>query len=224
MKYLFLSLALLNILYALWQLQDNKLMVGAPDEPAVPSVPMAAPEPPPAVAESEPPRPGPGAAALCVALGRFPGLAEAEQLRQRLLALDIESRLQTRDVVMGVDYWLVMPVVGGERHAVIQLSALQEQGIDSFLITRGEMAGSLSLGVFAREDYAQVRQEQLQQLGHDVRLHALNKKEQQYVVEVGSKARRLVDQAMLTRLRADFPGLQHQYQPCAGVANTGRIP
>ncbi|WP_193075562.1 hypothetical protein [Pseudomonas sp. FME51] len=104
------------------------------------------------------------------------------------------------------------------------MSALQEQGIDSFLITRGEMMGSLSLGVFSREDYAQVRQGQLQQLGLDVRIHALSKKDQQFVVEVGSKARRLVDQAMLTRLRVDFPGLQHQYQPCKGVANNGGMP
>lgn len=222
MKYFFLSLVLLNILYALWQLQDNTLMASAPVEPAAPPVSEPAPAAPVTIAELEAPRPD--TAALCVTLGRFAEQAEAEQLRQRLLALDIESRLQAREVVVGADYWLVMPVVGGERHAVIQLSALQEQGVDSFLITRGEMAGSLSLGVFAREDYAQVRQEQLQQLGHDVRLHALNKIEQQYVVEVDSKARRLVDQAMLTRLRADFPTLQHQYQPCGGVANAGRIP
>lgn len=222
MKYFFLSLVLLNILYALWQLQDNTLVASAPVEPAAPPVSEPAPAAPVAIAELEASRPD--TAALCVTLGRFAEQAEAEQLRQRLLALDIESRLQAREVVVGADYWLVMPVVGGERHAVIQLSALQEQGIDSFLITRGEMAGSLSLGVFAREDYAQVRQEQLQQLGHDVHLHAINKIEQQYVVEVGSKARRLVDQAMLTRLRADFPTLQHQYQPCGGVANAGRIP
>ena len=222
MKYLFLSLVLLNILYALWQLQHNVLETSVSTESAGSPVVEPGPTAPVAIAESEPPRPD--AAALCVTLGRFAAQEDAEQLRQRLLALDIESRLQAREVVMGADYWLVMPVVGGERHAVIQLSALQEQGIDSFLITRGEMAGSLSLGVFAREDYAQVRREQLQQLGHDVRLHAFNKKEQQYVVEVDSKARRLVDQAMLTRLRNDFPGLQHQYQPCGGVANARRIP
>lgn len=222
MKYLFLSLVLLNILYALWQLQGGALEVSAPVESAGSSAAEFAPAIPVATAEPESPRPD--ATALCVTLGRFAEQAEAEQLRQRLLALDIASRLRSREVVIGADYWLVMPVMGGERHAVIQLSALQEQGIDSFLITRGEMAGSLSLGVFAREDYAQVRQEQLQQLGHDVRLHALNKKEQQYVVEVDSEARRLVDQAMLTRLRSDFPGLQHQYQPCGGVANGKRIP
>lgn len=215
MKYLFLSLVLLNILYGLWQLQGDATL-----DIADATQPEPAPAPPPSVREPA----QPDAAALCVTLGKFTDQRVAEQLRQRLLVLDIESRLQTRDVVVGADYWLVMPVVGGERHAVIQLSALQEQGIDSFLITRGEMAGSLSLGVFSREDHAQVRQEQLQQAGLDVRLHVLNKKEQQYVVEVGSKARRLVDQAMLTRLRADFPGLQHQYELCQALPTAGVSP
>lgn len=220
MKYLFLSLVLLNILYGLWQLQGNATLGdGDTAQPAqFEQPPAAAPSP----AVREPTRSE--AAALCVTLGKFTDRGAAEQLRQRLLALDIESRLQTRDVVVGADYWLVMPVVGGERHAVIQLSALQEQGIDSFLITRGDMAGNLSLGVFSREDNAQVRQEQLQQAGLDVRLHVLNKKEQQYVVEVGSKARRLVDQAMLTRLRADFPGLQHQYELCQALPTAGVSP
>lgn len=221
MRYLFLSLVLLNILYALWQMQgsptDRPLSVSS-----APSVVAPPPVQSPPLLDSSPLQSD--EVALCVTLGTFSGSVEAEQLRQRLLALDIDSRLQAREVISGTDYWLVMPVVGGERHAVIQLSALQEQGIDSFLITRGEMAGNLSVGVFSREDYAQVRQGQLQRLGHDVRIHALSKKDQQFVVEVESKARRLMDQAMLTRLRVDFPGLQHQYQPCKGVANAGRIP
>src|SRR5690606_8780487 len=83
------------------------------------------------------------------------------------------------------------PVVGGERHAVLQLSALQEQGVDSFLITQGEMAGQLSLGVFQRQDHAELRREQLQAQGHDAHVHALSRRERQYVVEVGGASRRL---------------------------------
>ncbi|GGJ09845.1 hypothetical protein [Halopseudomonas pertucinogena] len=229
MKYVFLTLLLLNILYALWQLQvvtptpeeglhapiagveslssiESRGQVegreGAPQASEVPAV----------------------ASALCVTLGRFGSAVEAEKLRQRLLVLGVAAELKTREVVVGTDYWLVMPVVGGERHAVLQLSALQEQGVDGFLISRGELAGQLSLGLFAREEYAQLRREQLRELGHEVDLHALSKTEQQYVVEVDSKARRLVDQAMLSRLRVDFPALQHQYQPCSGVANGAGIP
>lgn len=223
MKYAFLSLLLLNILYALWQLQ-----VRTPETAEVPVAMVA-----PVTAQQSPQSPQPRAApvappaqasALCVTLGSFADATEAGQLRQRLLALGIDAVVDPREVVAGTDFWLVMPVVGGERHAVLQLSALQEQGFDSFLITRGEMAGQLSLGVFTREDHAQLRREQLQRLGHEVNVHALSKKEQQFVVEVGNDGRRLLDQAMLSRLRKDFPFMQHQYKRCAGVANGAGIP
>lgn len=232
MKYVFLTLVLLNILYALWQLQAEPPIVEPPIAEQPRREPAVAAEQSPVVdqglqgeAGSPPPSVSPVvASALCVTLGRFDSATEAEQLRQRLLALAVAAEVKAREVVVGTDYWLVMPVVGGERHAVLQLSALQEQGVDGFLISRGELAGQLSLGVFAREEYAELRREQLQALGHEVNLHALSKTEQQYVVEVDSKARRLVDQGMLTRLRVDFPGLHHQYQPCTGVANGAQIP
>lgn len=227
MRYVFLTLLLLNILYALWQLQET-----GPDTDKPIGEPAVGAEPRPVIEDAVAPKASPApasappiaASALCVTLGRFDSATEAEKLRQRLLALAVAAEVRAREVVVGIDYWLVMPVVGGERHAVLQLSALQEQGVDGFLISRGELAGQLSLGVFAREEYAQLRREQLQELGHDVNLHALSKTEQQYVVEVDSKARRLVDQGMLTRLRVDFPALHHQYQPCSGVANGARIP
>lgn len=217
MKYFFLSLLLLNILYALWQLQVRApAAVDDSIEPVVADEQAPAPARQPRVSDS---RHGAAESALCVSLGRFDRAAEAEQLRQRLLVLGVAAEVQSRDVVVGTDYWLVMPVIGGERHAVLQLSALQEQGVDSFLITRGELAGQLSVGVFTREDYAQLRREQLRDLGHEVSLHALSKTEQQFLVEVGSQSRRLIDQAMLSRMREDFPFMQHQYLPCTGVAN-----
>lgn len=221
MKYAFLTLLLLNILYALWQWQERVPEAGPP---ASKTAEQAAAAPSPAVAEPQLPSSQSLAPALCVTLGRFATAGEAQQLRQRLLVLDIAAEVRPREVVMGTDYWLVMPVVGGERHAVLQLSALQEQGVDSFLITQGEMAGQLSLGVFQRQDHAELRREQLQAQGHDAQVHALSRKERQYVVEVGGASRRLVDQALLSRLRADFPSLQHQYQPCSPVAIEEQIP
>lgn len=223
MKYLFLSLLLLNILYALWQLQAHTSTGQRQAEELVSDVasPLSTASVPPQSAAELSTEP---MSALCVTLGRFDDVGEAEQLRQRLLVLDIAAEVETREMVVGTDYWLVMPVVGGERDAMLQLTALQERGVESFLISRGEMAGQLSLGVFEKEEYAHLRRERLQEMGLDVNVHALSKSRQLFLVQVGAEARRLVDQAMLTRLRVDFPSLQHQYQPCTGVANGARIP
>ena len=221
MRSLFLSLLLLNILYALWQLQAGAPSVlGSADQPVATNVVRDAA----AVSQHESVQEPGRESGLCVSLGGFDSPGEAEQLRQRLLVLGVAAQVKPKDVVVGTDYWLVMPVVGGERHAVLQLSALQEQGLDGFLITRGELAGQLSMGVFAKEDYARLRREQLQAMGHEVSMHTLNKTEQQFIVEVGSQSRRLMDQAMLSRLREDIPSMQHQYQSCSGVANHLEMP
>ena len=101
---------------------------------------------------------------------------------------------------------------------------LQERGIDSFVITRGALAGNLSLGVFSQQDYAAARKAQLEAEGYNVRVEAMEKTREQYRLQVPPSGRRLLDQAMLSRLRTDFPAMQHQYQACAGIAKGANIP
>lgn len=226
MRYLFLSLLLLNILYALWELQERSVIPALiSTDSAVSSSPVSVHDAP---APVQNPVPVPGvsgdhieADALCVTLGRFAGEAEAQLLRQRLMALDIGSQIQKRDLVTSTEYWLVMPVVAVDRQqGLAQLAALQDQGIDSFLITRGEFAGNLSLGVFSRKENALARQEQLRDLAQPVRLHSLSSSKAEYWVEVVGDARRLITRALLSRLRADFPNLQHRYEGCRDVAKS----
>ncbi|MEH6494078.1 SPOR domain-containing protein [Halopseudomonas sp.] len=234
MRSLFLFLLLLNVLYALWQWQiagwqpsagdeaPQKIVANTPvtgDDGPTSSQPESAPQSQPAAAERDEVPP-----ALCVMLGTFSVRAEVDQLQQRLLAVDVPAELVTRAVVTTTDYWLVMAVAGGSQGALARLSLLQERGIDSFVITRGHLAGNLSLGVFSQQDYAAARQAQLEAEGYDVRIEAVEKTRDQFLLQVPPQARRLLDQAMLARLRKDFPAMQHRYQACDGVANTRNIP
>ncbi len=226
MKALFLFLLLVNILYGLWQLQDGRasrtLREVADDsleiqraggdgvalvEPAIPVI-----EDPVRAASPQ----------LCINLGDFEERARAQQLRQRLLALGIQSEVLDKAVPGAVDFWLVMDIVGGRADALAQLAVLQNRRIDSFLITTGPLANNISLGVFSREDYAQARRAQLAVLGFAVRVEPVDKVDINYQVQIGVAARRLVDQALLARLREDFPGLHHQYQPCSAPLGIGR--
>jgi cell division protein FtsN len=220
MRSVFLFLLLLNVLYALWQLQDDRAeqsLYEAADK-ALEQLPSTPASQPALVRRKEVVTPD-ARAGLCVNLGVFSTDEKAEQLRQRLLALSVKSEVISRDVADALDYWLVMPVRGGRPEAVSRLNLLQGQGVDSFLITQGPLAGNISLGVFSREDYALARQAQLQALGYQVDVEMLEKTTSQYLVQVDAQARRLVDQSMLARLREDFPDLQHQFDPCQAVAN-----
>lgn len=219
MRSVFLFLLLLNVLYALWQLQDDKAVQSLYDSADVPLEDLA-----PEIAVESLVRQGRGdssatPASLCVNLGAFSSSEKAEQLRQRLLALSIQSKVISREVADTLDYWLIFPVLGGEPEGIQRLKLLQAQGIDSFLITKGPLAGNISLGVFSREDYALARQAQLQAEGYGVEVETLEKRSSEYLVQVDADARRLVDQSMLARMRDSFPGLQHQFDPCEPVAN-----
>ena len=225
MRSLFLFLLLLNILYALWQLQSGELV---PDrELDVSALPV-----PDSLVESSMISSHPASllgadtspAALCIRLGVFADREEAAQLLQRLLALDVTAEVVADEIVSSSDYWLVMSVMGGASGALAKLSSLQERGIDSFVITEGPLAGNISLGVFSREDYAAARQAQLQSDGYDVRIERVEKLRSQYSVQVAPEARRLVGSELLLKLREDFPAMQHHYQSCAPVANERNIP
>lgn len=220
MRSLFLFLLLLNILYGLWQLQDGNAdasLYEAADQ-ALEQLPAARTEADelqrlPLVEGRQP------STVLCVNLGVFSARPEAEQVRQRLLALSIDSEVTSRDVPDSQGYWLVMPVQGGQSEAMRRLSQLQGEGIDSFVITQGALANNISLGVFSREDYALARQTQLEAMGYSVRVERQEKPSSEYLVQVDSAARRLIDQSLLARLRESFPALQHQFLPCKAVAN-----
>lgn len=226
MKALFLFLLLVNILYGLWQLQDGRATRSLREaaDNAVEVERFAADEgaeTQQSSIESEDPVRS-ASPQLCINLGDFDERARAQQLRQRLLALGIQSEVTDKQAPGAVDYWLVMEIVGGREDALAQLAVLQNRRIDSFLITTGPLANHLSLGVFSREDYAQARRAQLEVLGFTVRVEPVNKVDTRYQVQVGVLARRLVDQALLARLREDFPGLQHQYQPCVAPIGMGQ--
>lgn len=221
MRYLFLSLLLLNILYALWELQERSARSAGISTGSVSSPSLIRTDDASAldVATDQIEM-----SALCVTLGQFADVIEAQLLRQRLMALDIRSQIHSREWVASTEYWLVMPVVAVDRqHGLAQLALLQDQGIDSFLITRGDFAGSLSLGIFYRKENALARQEQLQGLVQPVQLHAVSKTRSAYQVEVLGDDRRLITQALLSRLRADFPNLQHRYEGCRDVAKSARL-
>lgn len=219
MKALFLFLLLVNILYGLWQLQEGRatrsLREGADDSLEIqrPGRDDIAGNEPAKPVVDDPVRSA--SPQLCINLGVFEERVRAHQLRQRLLALGIQSEVLEKEVAGAVDYWLVMEVVGGREDALAQLAVLQNRRIDSFLITTGPFVNNISMGVFGREDYAEARRAQLAVLGFAVRVEPVDKADIHHQVQIGVAARRLVDQALLARLREDFPGLQHHYQPCS---------
>lgn len=155
--------------------------------------------------------------AHCLVLGGFDAAEPARQLEQRLLSLDVGARVVTSEASYGADHWVYIPPLASRQASLRQLRELQARGVDSYLITEGELADGILLGVFSRLDSAVSVAEKLRAAGYEPQVRELPRIYQEYWVRVARRSQRLVDDAMLVRLSADFIDLKHQLISCGGL-------
>lgn len=221
MRWMFLWLIVLNLFYYVWQQQQAPLRVTeiAPLTMAQDSkrdIRLLSESNAPArreIAEVQP------IAAVCLFLGSFEVKADASALEQRLLSLDIQSRVQSMDAAAGVDYWVYLPPLASRQASLRQLRELQARKIDSYIITQGDLANGVSLGIFPRSDSAQSVMQRLRDAGYEPSLRELTRAHRSFWVRISPQSRRLTDDALLERLAFDFKGLEQQLMPCEGVAS-----
>lgn len=157
--------------------------------------------------------------AVCLFLGPFDEPTQAEQVEQRLLSLDIRSQSQVVEAAGAVDYWVYLPPLASRQASLRQLRELQARKIDSYIISQGDLANGISLGIFPRHDSAESVISRLRRAGYEPLLRELPRANRSHWVRIAPESRRLVDDSLLERLSLDFNGLQHQLMPCEGVAS-----
>lgn len=157
-------------------------------------------------------------AAVCLFLGSFDEESRARVVEQRLLSLDIQADVHSIDAAAGVEYWVYLPPLASRQASLRQLRELQARRIDSYIITQGELANGISLGIFPRSDSADSVMQRLREVGYEPQMRELSRAHRSFWVRVAPQSRRLADEFLLGRLAGDFAGLQHQLMPCTGVA------
>lgn len=157
-------------------------------------------------------------AAVCLFLGSFDEEVRAKVVEQRLLSLDIQADVRSLDAAAGVEYWVYLPPLASRQASLRQLRELQARRIDSYIITQGELANGISLGIFPRSDSADSVMQRLREVGYEPQMRELSRAHRSFWVRVAPESRRLADEFLLGRLAGDFAGLQHQLMPCEGVA------
>lgn len=220
MRWMFLLLLVLNLFYYVWHQQQAPLRAKEVAPPAAlqerkrdirllsesdrqtrhEQVAAGAPE------------------AVCLFLGSFEQESAAAAVAQRLISLDIRSNVQAIEAAAGVDYWVFLPPMASRQASLRQLKELQARRIDSYIITQGDLANGISLGIFPRSDSAESVMQRLRDAGYDPSLRQLSRAQRRYWVRIAPESRRLADDSLLQRLAFDFNGLQHQLMPCEGIA------
>lgn len=128
---------------------------------------VAALQPEPELAISEQPA---AVSPMCWMLGAFKEKVSAKQMQGRLAALEINFALKEFEVAGKPDYWVHIPPQPNRKLAVKLLREVQLKKIDSFLITEGELANGISLGLFTEQKRAENLYETRKKQGLEVQL------------------------------------------------------
>ncbi|MGM3390207.1 SPOR domain-containing protein [Stutzerimonas stutzeri] len=156
----------------------------------------------------------------CLFLGGFDEAAIALDVEQRLLSLDIESMVQPIDMEAGVDYWVYLPPLVSRQASLRQLRELQSRNIDSYVITVGDLANGISLGIFSRRDSAESVVARLRGLDYAASIRELPRAHRRHWVKIAASSRRLLSEAILADLVRDFAELESRQMPCSSIATS----
>lgn len=222
MRWLFLLLLVLNLFYYVWHQQQAPLRVkevepmslyrGAQQDIRLLSEADRQQRREQAVA------PAAAATETCLFLGSFQQEGSAREVEQRLMSLDIQGEVRGIDAAAGLDYWVYLAPLASRQASLRQLKELQARKIDSYIITQGDLANGISLGIFPRSDSAQSVMQRLIDAGYEPLLRELPRAQRSYWVRIAPQSRRLADDYLLQQLASDFKDLQHQLMPCEDVA------
>jgi cell division septation protein DedD len=219
---MFLLLIVLNLFYYVWHQQQAPLR---PKEVAPLTLAQNSKRDIQLLSESDEPvrreqAPRAVAGAVCLFLGGFELESAATAVEQRLVSLDIRSHVQSMDAAAEVEYWVYLPPLASRQASLRQLKELQARKIDGYIITQGDLANGISLGIFPREDSAKGVMQRLHDAGYDAELRELPRSHRNYWVRIAPESRRLVSDSLLESLAFDFNGLQHQLMPCESIATS----
>lgn len=154
----------------------------------------------------------------CLLLGGFDKVERARQLEQRLLSLDISARVITVEASRGEDHWVYIPPLASPQAAMRQLQELQAHKIAAYLITEGDLANGILLGVFPQRAAADSVADKVRSAGYEPQLHELPRIYQEFWVRVARNSQRLVGDELIAGLTRDFSDLKHQVISCSGLA------
>lgn len=219
MRWLLLLLVLLNLLLYLYQF-NNAVPIGSDaasldvhgKEGGIELLSEAKPLAPRSKAEA--------ADKGCFFLGGFDEASVAQALEQRLLSLDIDSHVEPADEAAGIDYWVYLPPLVSRQASLRQLRELQSRNIDSYIITVGDLANGISLGIFSRKDSAESVVSRLKEVDYTAMIRELPRTHRRYWVRIAGPDRRLLSDALLGDLIRDFTGLEHRQIPCSSIATS----
>jgi hypothetical protein len=245
MRWIFVTLILLNLLYFGWGYWKQSGNADTPDTEVVAAssgveagqglvllterLPApGSPAPPPSISPERPKVEPPKMPVMikepdrrvCARLGPYPDEKGGGIAVRALREAGLQAAMAEVQEQKSVQYWVVLPAAESRRRALQTLRELQARKIDSYLITSGEMSNAISLGLFSREELARGVQQKIKEAGYPAEIRLKERFEKVFWVQMAAdqtfeNARKVVD-----TLVSEQDGIKISTTPCEMFAQS----
>lgn len=244
MRWIFVSLILLNLAYfgwSYWQ-QSQDMPVQTVERPQAPQpeagqdlvllterLPTSAsPAPPRSIAPErprvEPPSQPPAIREpehrACARIGPYHEQGRSEAAVISLAEVGVEASIAEVKDQRSVQYWVILAPAQSRRKALQTLRELQARKIDSYLITSGELNNAISLGLFSREELAKGVREKIREAGYSAEVHPKEKFEKVFWVHFSADQTFENARKVLDSLVSEEEGIKIANSPCEMFAQS----
>ena len=244
MRWIFVTLVLLNLLYFGWGYWQQSQVSPEPlPEASIPIEPQdgqelvllterlpspASPAPPPSIGPDRPKIEPPKLPAatkeperrICARLGPYPDEKGGRAAIQALTQSGLKASMAEVQEQKSVQFWVLLPPADSRRRALQTLRELQARKIDSYLISSGELNNAISLGLFSRDELARGVQQKIREAGYPAEIRPKEKFEKVFWVHMAAdqafeKARKVLDD-----LVSEEDGIKISNTPCEMFAQS----
>jgi hypothetical protein len=161
---------------------------------------------------------------LCMLLGPMVDKAKALQLINVFKLRSVDVELVAQGITKAPNYWVYLAPFESRKAAVKKLKEMQGAKVDSYLITQGDLANGISLGVFENIDSARRMSGRRRNQGYDVKITELGKKEYEYWVAIMKEYTEELD-AEVSEIMNELELLFEKRQIyCKSVASEKQLP
>ena len=162
----------------------------------------------------QPVRPDPGKK-LCYALGPYLDDLSARVAQARSLELGLTGLISQHKVpnLKDAEFWVHVRPLPSRGEAMTLLRKLQARSVDSYIITQGDLADGISLGLFRQKSSADALQKKVTGMGfEDVAIREVGSTTTEFWVEIREISK--LDETMRRRVKAEDQDVQWQMVSC----------
>jgi hypothetical protein len=156
---------------------------------------------------------------ICVLIGPMADKVTARQLKYRFEKIDIKSKVHVDQTESAPLYWVYHPPLPGKRVALGKLRDLQKDGLDSFLITEGDMVNAISLGFFSRKSSADAVRSDILKRGYDAQMLVKKRYKLEYWLKLPEKDFDGIELELMNRLTEDYKDIKNIKKACKSIAS-----